>query len=47
MRNPSFDQPVHAPEWSDPGIDAAFEEVWQLLLEARPANISARSWSAS
>jgi AcrR family transcriptional regulator len=29
----SFHHPVHAPEWRDPGINAAFEGVWQLLLE--------------
>jgi len=29
----SFHHPAHAAEWSDPGIDAAFEGVWQLLLE--------------
>lgn len=27
-----FHNPVHAPEWSDPGIDAAFEGVWSLVL---------------
>jgi hypothetical protein len=27
-----FHDPVHAAEWSDPAIDAAFEEVWSLLL---------------
>lgn len=27
-----FHDPVHAKEWSDPGIDAAFEEVWSLIL---------------
>ena len=28
-----FHHPVHAAEWSDPGIDAAFEGVWGLVLE--------------
>jgi AcrR family transcriptional regulator len=28
-----FHNPIHAPEWADPGIDAAFEEVWSLLLK--------------
>ncbi|MBE3559177.1 MAG: TetR family transcriptional regulator [Ktedonobacteraceae bacterium] len=27
-----FHDPVHAAEWSDPGIDAAFEDVWSLVL---------------
>ncbi len=27
-----FHNPVHAPEWSDPDIDSAFEGVWLLLL---------------
>jgi AcrR family transcriptional regulator len=27
-----FHNPVHAAEWSDPAIDAAFEEVFALLL---------------
>lgn len=27
-----FHNPVHAAEWRDPGIDAAFEGVWVLLL---------------
>jgi AcrR family transcriptional regulator len=26
-----FHNPVHAAEWSDPGIDAAFERVWSLI----------------
>ena len=29
----SFHHPVHAAEWGDPGIDAAFEGVWRLVLE--------------
>lgn len=29
----SFHHPVHAPEWSDPGIEAAFEGVWRLVME--------------
>ncbi|MCI0429892.1 MAG: TetR/AcrR family transcriptional regulator [Rhodospirillales bacterium] len=38
----SFHHPVHAGEWSDPGIDAAFEGVWALVLEglAAPASDS-------
>jgi AcrR family transcriptional regulator len=27
-----FHNPVHAPQWSDPGIGAAFEDVWSLVL---------------
>jgi AcrR family transcriptional regulator len=27
-----FHNPVHAAEWADPGIDAAFEDVWALIL---------------
>jgi AcrR family transcriptional regulator len=27
-----FHKPVHAAEWADPAIDAAFEGVWRLLL---------------
>jgi AcrR family transcriptional regulator len=27
-----FHNPAHAAEWSDPGISAAFERVWALLL---------------
>jgi AcrR family transcriptional regulator len=27
-----FHDPSHASEWSDPGIDAAFEGVWALVL---------------
>lgn len=27
-----FHNPAHAAEWSDPGIDAAFERVWALVL---------------
>jgi AcrR family transcriptional regulator len=29
-----FHNPVHAAEWSDPGIDAAFEGVWSLVIAA-------------
>jgi AcrR family transcriptional regulator len=27
-----FTNPAHASEWSDPNIDAAFDEVWDLIL---------------
>ncbi len=33
----SFHHPVHAGEWGDPGIDAAFEGVWGLVLEGLAA----------
>jgi len=36
----SFHHPVHAGEWSDPGIDAAFEGVWRLVLEGLAAPAS-------
>jgi len=28
-----FHHPAHAPEWVDPAIDAAYNDVWQLLME--------------
>jgi AcrR family transcriptional regulator len=28
-----FHHPAHAAEWSDPSIDAAFEDVWRLLMD--------------
>jgi AcrR family transcriptional regulator len=27
-----FHHPAHAGEWKDPGLDAAFDDVWKLLL---------------
>lgn len=27
-----FHHPAHAAEWADPGTDAAFKELWQLLM---------------
>ena len=27
-----FHHPLHADEWSDPNIDAAFDDVWRLLM---------------
>ncbi len=27
-----FHNPIHVSEWSDPGIDTAFEGVWSLIL---------------
>lgn len=28
-----FHHPAHAAEWADPAIDAAYHEVWQLLMK--------------
>jgi AcrR family transcriptional regulator len=28
-----FHHPLHAAEWADPGIDAAFNDVWQLVMD--------------
>jgi AcrR family transcriptional regulator len=28
-----FHHPAHAAEWADPGINAAFNDVWQLLMD--------------
>ena len=27
-----FHHPAHAAEWSDPGIDTAYNDVWQLVM---------------
>jgi AcrR family transcriptional regulator len=36
-----FHNPVHAAEWSNPGIDAAFEGVWSLVVAAlRPGRVA-------
>lgn len=32
-----FHKPAHAAEWSDPGIDAAFDRVWSLILSGLAA----------
>ena len=32
-----FHNPAHAAEWSDPGISAAFERVWALVLRGLKA----------
>jgi AcrR family transcriptional regulator len=32
-----FHNPAHAAEWSDPGINAAFERVWALVLRGLKA----------
>lgn len=28
-----FHHPAHATEWADPGVDAAYEDVWRLLMD--------------
>jgi AcrR family transcriptional regulator len=28
-----FHHPAHAAEWADPGVDAAFNGVWQLVMD--------------
>jgi AcrR family transcriptional regulator len=37
-----FHNPAHAAEWSDPGIDAAFEEVFALLVRGLRGRASRR-----
>jgi AcrR family transcriptional regulator len=37
-----FHAPAHAAEWSNPGIDQAFEDLWALLLRGLTAAESAR-----
>ena len=32
MASMRFHHPVHAAEWGEPGIDAAFEDLWALLM---------------
>jgi AcrR family transcriptional regulator len=32
-----FHHPAHAAEWTDPGIDAAFNDVWQILIDGLTA----------
>jgi hypothetical protein len=27
-----FHHPAHAAEWLDPAVDAAYDDVWQLLM---------------
>jgi AcrR family transcriptional regulator len=38
-----FHNPAHAAEWRDPGIDAAFEGVWSLILLGLKARESSRN----
>jgi AcrR family transcriptional regulator len=28
-----FHHPAHAPEWVDPAIDAAYDDVWRMLMD--------------
>jgi len=47
-----FHNPVHAPEWSDPRIDAAVEGVWSLVLNGLAQGrsqgvISTPAWRSS
>jgi AcrR family transcriptional regulator len=28
-----FHHPAHADEWSDPALDAAYDDVWQMLMD--------------
>ncbi|MEZ5833180.1 MAG: TetR family transcriptional regulator [Dongiaceae bacterium] len=42
-----FHNPAHAGEWSDPGIDAAFEGVWSLLRAALTAPSSGSQTSGT
>ena len=28
-----FHHPAHAAEWADPAIDAAYDDVWRLLMD--------------
>jgi AcrR family transcriptional regulator len=32
-----FHHPVHASEWVNPGVDAAYDDVWQLLMDGMRA----------
>lgn len=34
-----FHDPVHAAEWADPGIEAAFDAVWMLLMRGIGAKV--------
>jgi AcrR family transcriptional regulator len=33
-----FHHPAHAPEWADPSIDTAYNDVWQLLMDGLRQN---------
>jgi len=36
-----FHHPAHAADWGEPGLDAAFEDVWGLVMEGLRAEKSA------
>jgi len=38
-----FHHPAHAAEWSDPRVDAAFEDVWKLLIDGLRPGATGRS----
>jgi AcrR family transcriptional regulator len=38
-----FHHPAHAAEWVDSGIDAAYDDVWQLLVNGLVKTLRARS----
>lgn len=42
-----FHNPVHAPEWSDPDLQASFEGVWSLILTAITAGVGAGGGTGS
>jgi AcrR family transcriptional regulator len=33
MATSRFHHPAHAAEWADPDIDAAFDDIWRMLME--------------
>jgi hypothetical protein len=38
-----FHHPAHAAEWVDPAIDAAYDDVWQMLMDGLYAAKGRRS----
>jgi AcrR family transcriptional regulator len=42
-----FHAPVYATEWSDPGIEAAFEDLWALLLRGLTSSPSGSKLAAA
>jgi AcrR family transcriptional regulator len=41
MATSRFHHPAHAADWSDPSIDAAYDDVWTLLMAGLRANATA------
>ena len=37
-----FHHPAHAAEWGDPGLDAAFDDIWTLLINGLTAGKAGR-----